>query len=876
MKKILYIISLATLALFCSCSKGGDDDNGGGSPSNKPSTPTISIIGGIDNFSIAETTGATSTFSFSASDNWTITTTDTKAVPTWFSVSPTSGGKGSHTITVTTTQANENYDDRNGYIKITSGSTTKYVTITQKKKEAILISKDKYEVEMGGGAISVEVKANVDYTVDIKADWIKKSSTKALKTSNEVFTIEASEEKTKREGEIVFKSGSLSETVTVYQAGGEFFVLSNKDYKVSDKGEIIKVEIRSNIDYSVDMPNVDWIKESTTKGASSYTKYYDISPNETYDSRTATIVFRAGSKVEEVTITQAQKDAIVIAKKEYVVESKGEIIEVKLSANVDVNFEISDDAKEWMSQVVTRGLTERTLRFNVAANDGYDPREGTITFTGGGVTQTISVVQAQKDAIVIAPNVYEVEPDDTTLSIKIAANVDVNVSITEKDNWISQIVTRGLVEQTLKFHISTNIDSLDREGTITFTGGGVTQNVTIKQKKMPHSRIMHYTSSDGNIVTPYVDGAFIHNEYKDGRGTFILDKNTTSIKGETFYQCSTLTSIEIPDSIKSIGNKAFAYCFGLTEFSIPDNVISLGSSLFSNCTNLITCTIGNGAENIGDNTFENCVSLESVTIGDGVKSIGSKAFYDCASLSNVTFTKDSKLDNIKYDAFSGCSSLTSINIPEGVTSIGSYAFEDCTSLATVTFEEGSKLTTIGGNDDWNGVFSDCSSLTSINIPEKVTNIGNHAFNNCRSLTSINIPENVTSIGHSSFAYCRSLTDIIIPDGVTSIGEWAFSSCSKLATIIIPEGVTSIGSYAFSSCSSLKSINIPENVTSIGYAAFCDCSSLKSVYCKPTTPPTLGANAFFSNASGRKIYVPAASLDDYKTATNWSSYSIVAE
>ena len=137
MKKILCIISLATLALFCSCSKGGEDDNGGGSSNNKPSTPTISIFGGADNISVAEAAGATSTVAFNTSDNWTITTTDTKAVPTWFSVSPTSGGKGSHTITITTTQANENYDDRNGYIKITSGSTTKYVTITQKKKEAI-------------------------------------------------------------------------------------------------------------------------------------------------------------------------------------------------------------------------------------------------------------------------------------------------------------------------------------------------------------------------------------------------------------------------------------------------------------------------------------------------------------------------------------------------------------------------------------------------------------------------------------------------------------------------------------------------------------------------------------------------------------------
>ena len=97
-------------------------------------------------------------------------------------------------------------------------------------------------------------------------------------------------------------------------------------------------------------------------------------------------------------------------------------------------------------------------------------------------------------------------------------------------------------------------------------------------------------------------------------------------------------------------------------------------------------------------------------------------------------------------AFSNCSSLTSINIPEGVTSIGSYAFDGC------------------------------SSLTSINIPEGVTSIGSSAFYYCSSLTSINIPENVTSIGESAFMYCIGLTSITIPNSVTSIGSSAFSSC----------------------------------------------------------------------------------------------------
>ena len=101
---------------------------------------------------------------------------------------------------------------------------------------------------------------------------------------------------------------------------------------------------------------------------------------------------------------------------------------------------------------------------------------------------------------------------------------------------------------------------------------------------------------------------------------------------------------------------------------------------------------------------------------------------------------------------------------------------------------------------------------------------------------------------------------------------AFYNCSGLASITIPDAVTSIGSSAFSGCSGLTSINIPDGVTSIGSYAFSGCSGLTSVYCRPTTPPTLVASAFYTNASDRKIYVPTSSADAYKAAEGWSDYA----
>ncbi len=170
------------------------------------------------------------------------------------------------------------------------------------------------------------------------------------------------------------------------------------------------------------------------------------------------------------------------------------------------------------------------------------------------------------------------------------------------------------------------------------------------------------------------------------------------------------------------------------------------------------------------------------------------------------------------------------------------------------------------------LFSYCSSLTSIEIPSSVTSIGNYAFDVCESLTSCTIGSGVTSIGDFAFDGCRSLTSIDIPNSVTSISSYAFYYCTSLTSVTIPNSVTSIGYGAFAWCTSFTSISIPSSVTSIGEVAFNNCRSLTSVTVNATTPPTLGGEAFSANASGRKIYVPSASVNAYKTATNWSDYA----
>ena len=139
-------------------------------------------------------------------------------------------------------------------------------------------------------------------------------------------------------------------------------------------------------------------------------------------------------------------------------------------------------------------------------------------------------------------------------------------------------------------------------------------------------------------------------------------------------------------------------------------------------------------------------------------------------------------------------------------------------------------------------FIGCRSLTSLVIPDSVTNIGDYAFWNCRSLTDIVIPDGVTSIGKCAFEGCSALSSVVIPDSVSCIGFGAFENCSSLHSVVIPDSVTNIGDYAFWNCRSLSEIVIPSSVTSIGDAAFEDCSSLSSVVI-PESVVNLNGNPF---------------------------------
>ena len=172
-----------------------------------------------------------------------------------------------------------------------------------------------------------------------------------------------------------------------------------------------------------------------------------------------------------------------------------------------------------------------------------------------------------------------------------------------------------------------------------------------------------------------------------------------------------------------------------------------------------------------------------------------------------------------------------------------------------------------------------NNLVSITIPNSITRIEKLAFSECLKLKSINIPYGITHIGDKAFYSCESLTSIIIPDSVTYIGRGCFQYCYSLASYVLSSSITIIKESLFDACMVLRSAVIPSGITKIEAAAYDRCNQLSEVIVNAVTPPVLVKdqstgiyNQFNDNAPGRKIKVPAESLQAYKTATGWSDYA----
>lgn len=238
-------------------------------------------------------------FTLEAYDHWQISTTDTKAAPDWFEVSPVSGEAGHVEVSVKSLHDNIYGQDRNAFIKVTIGSTSFYVTVTQKKVDAILESKDKIEIPTEGGKFSFDIKANMKYRLEYpeNTSWLspvtEETSTKAVSTSTEYFTVEPNGNYDSREASIIIIGEVTNDTLKVFQAQKDALILNQKQVSEKFPATSFTVELRTNVEYSTTiLQEGDWVKIVSQQALRTDQATIQLSENTTDNPRNAKIIFK--------------------------------------------------------------------------------------------------------------------------------------------------------------------------------------------------------------------------------------------------------------------------------------------------------------------------------------------------------------------------------------------------------------------------------------------------------------------------------------------------------------------------------------------------------------------------------------------------------
>ena len=363
-----------------------------------------------------------------------------------------------------------------------------------------------------------------------------------------------------------------------------------------------------------------------------------------------------------------------------------------------------------------------------------------------------------------------------------------------------------------------------------------------------------------------------------GLTSVTIGNNVRSIGYAAFDGCRNLKSVTFGSNMTIIGSWAFYRCSGLTSVTIPNSVTSVGEGAFSYCSGMTSATIGNNVTSIGNSAFSYCSDLTSVTIGNSVRSIGNSAFVGCSSLPSIDIPNS--VTSLAAGTFWGCTSLKSVTVPSSVESIGSDAFSGCYGLASVTLNSDNIVSAAySSSNNLKTIFG--SQVTRYILGNDVTSIGANAFRGSSDLISVTVPNSVTSIGEGAFAECDGLTSVTLNSN--NIVSSTYTSSSNLNTVfgsqvieyIIGDEVTSIGNYAFYSSTGLTSLTIGNGVTSIGDRAFYGCTGLKNVVCRAQRVPTASSNCFGGiTLSSATLYVPASSVNSYKSTSPWSDFGTV--
>ena len=650
MKRLFYLLMMLSCTLWsCSKSDGSIDDPD--DPDN-PDTPTNVTLDISVSDLVFGAEGGEKEFTIYCNSDWTITNESEWCKTT------VNQGNGNSKIIVTVGVYSE-MEDRNTNLTIKAGNITKVLTVTQKDGDAIILSKDKFDIPEEGGNVTVEVKSNIQYEVSIPSqfqNWIKhEPETKAITVKNFTFTILENKEYEKREGYIVFNGNSLKDTVHIYQTAARILILSKDTYNISSAKKSIEVELKSNVNYSISIPSSasDWIKLLETKAIRTDKIYFEIEENTTYDNRSAQVFIKDknSSLCDTLYINQLQQNALILSQKQYEVLAGGEQISIEVQSNIDYEIIIPKTVQEWIEQMPqSKAFTKSMINLEIKPNTTYDVRSAQVFIKDKNSTlsDTVQVTQAAKGTYT-GDISFETEQDlidfQTAGYTKVRGNVIVSggeiTTLQKLDNLLTEI--NGSLR--LECSTLTTLDGLYGLKTIT-------DSLIIKDGDM--------TSFEGLRNLGTIGGNFK-----------VIAESSYSYY---YYSLNSLSSFKGLSGLKSIGG----------DFEVNAKYSSLKSlASFEGLESLET--IGGNFKVIAG-SYSSLESLSSFKSLSGLKSIGGdfevNAKYSSSLKSLASFEGLESLTNIGGGklTINYCSSLNNIDALKNIESLNDISITTCPKL----------------------------------------------------------------------------------------------------------------------------------------------------------------------------------------------------
>lgn len=746
-KFIFSFILLATFFISCGKDSGTDDPNNPNGNGGEQPTLTLSLTE-----LTFKSAGEEKTFTITSNSNWTITNPST-----WCKIDPTQGN--SNTTITAIADPCEEYDDRNFNLTIKAGEITKVVTVTQKKKDAIILTKEKYDIPTEGDNITVEIKSNITYSTIIPEEhkeWIKQVETnqlgRGLETKNLNFEISANPSTDKREGIIVIKnnSSSLADTIHVYQAQKDELILTQDTYYVSSEGENINVELKSNVDYDVIIPEdvKDWVTQITNRSSRVDRLIFNIAQNQTYDNRSTKVIIKDKNSelADTLYINQTQLNALILTQSTYEIPAEGQNIKVEIKSNIKYEFIIPDKTIEWIKQIQSRALTTNIINLSISENTSYEQRTAEIVVKdkNSNLSDTIRITQKQNNAIILTQKKYNIPAEGQQISIEIKSNIEYDIWLSpDAEKWVEKIdLSRALTTNTLNYNILPNTTYNERKAEIIIKDKGGDLSDTVKIVQLPKSDTF---IGDVIFITEQDLIDFKEKGYKKIKGNLTiegeklktlqtLDNLITDIEGDLTIQCDNLTTFDgLKNLTKISGN------FNLYRGNIA-NMDGL------NCLNYIGGDFEISPGSLGALiTFDGLNKLNTINGSFEIKAIPTK--YDTPQL--------------KLNSFSGL---------EGLKVIGENFYieggANKNNLSINSFGGLDNLSTIGGD----------FSIKNAQIPKSFDGISN--------LTVIGLSFRLQNLNLKDFTGLKSLNSIgenLIIDGINNDFE-SFGGLNKLKSI----------------------------------------------------------------------------------------------